>query len=59
MHCKVKETWYRSFLNFVENSVVHEQNLDTWEFGKGALSELQFRGVAVQQCCGQGKAKEV
>jgi hypothetical protein len=24
---------------FVGNTVVHEQNLDTWEFGKGALRE--------------------
>jgi hypothetical protein len=28
---------YRSFLNFLEKGVVHKQNLDTWEFGKGAL----------------------
>jgi hypothetical protein len=28
----------RSFLNFLENSVVHERNSDSWEFGKGALS---------------------
>jgi hypothetical protein len=42
----------RSFPNCVENTVVHEQNLDTWEFGKGALSKLRFCGVAVQQCCG-------
>jgi hypothetical protein len=59
MHFKVKETWYRSFLNLLEKPVVHEGDLDTWEFGKGTLSELQFRGVAVQQSCGQEKAKEV
>jgi hypothetical protein len=30
---------WQSFRNFVEKAVVvHEQNLDTWEFGKGALS---------------------
>ncbi len=29
---------YRSFLDFFEKAVVHEQNLDTREFGKGALS---------------------
>ena len=27
-----------SLLNFVEKAVVHEQDLDVWEFGKGALS---------------------
>jgi hypothetical protein len=37
----------RSFLNFLENSVVHEGNVDTWEFGRGALSELRFCGVTV------------
>jgi hypothetical protein len=26
------------FSTFVENTVVHERNLDTWEFGKGDLS---------------------
>jgi hypothetical protein len=46
-YCQGNE--HRSFLNFLENSVVHEQNLDTWEFGKGALSELRFCGVAVLQ----------
>jgi len=30
-------------------TLVHEQNADTWEFGKGALSELRFCGVAVLQ----------
>jgi hypothetical protein len=28
----------RSSLYFVEKAVVYEQNLDGWEFGKGALS---------------------
>jgi len=36
-------------LNFVEKAVVHERNADAWEFGKGALSELRFCGVAVLQ----------
>jgi hypothetical protein len=35
---RFQENICRSFLNFVEKAVVHEQNLDTWEFGKGALS---------------------
>jgi hypothetical protein len=48
---------FPSFLNVVENTVVHEQNLDTWEFGKEALSELRFCGLAVLQWCGQGKAE--
>jgi hypothetical protein len=39
----------RRFLNFPEKGVVHEQNLDTWEFGKGALSEFRFCGVTVLQ----------
>ena len=30
--------FYRSFLSFVEKGVVHEQNADAWECGKGALS---------------------
>jgi hypothetical protein len=37
----------RSSLNFFEKGVGHEQDLDGWEFGKGALSELRFCGVAV------------
>jgi len=40
-----------SFLAFLGKAVVHEQNSDTWEFGKGALSELRFCGVAVLLCC--------
>jgi len=41
------------FPDFVErNTIVHERNSGTWEFGKGALSELRFCGVAV------GKGKE-
>jgi len=36
MHIDVLDN--RSFLNFPEQGVAHEQNLDTWEFGKGALS---------------------
>jgi len=34
----VNENLDWSFLNFLENSVVHERNVDAWEFGKGALS---------------------
>jgi len=37
----------RSFRTFLGKAVVHEQNADTWECGKGALSELRFCGVAV------------
>ena len=40
----------RIFLNFVEKAVVHEQHLDGWEFGKGALSAA-FHGAAVLQSC--------
>ena len=37
---------FRSFLNFLENSVVHEENLNSWEFGKGALSaNVYFFGI--------------
>jgi hypothetical protein len=41
-------------------AVVHEQNSDTWEFGKGALS-VKLYSVAVLQCCGVavGRGKEV
>ena len=46
----------RSFLNFVEKAVVHEQNLDTWKFGKGALSGKSW-GVAVLQSCGAAVEK--
>jgi hypothetical protein len=40
----------RSFLNFVENAVVHERNshLCTREFGKGALAAT-FQSAAVLQ----------
>ena len=55
----VKKRRDPEFPRFLGNIVVHERNLDTWEFEKGALSELRFCGVAVLQCCGQGKAKEV
>ena len=42
-----------SFLNFVENSVVHEQNLDTWKFGKGALNaNLYFFVLEGSFVCG-------
>ena len=36
MHIDVLDN--RSFLNFLEKGVAHEQNLDTWEFEKEALS---------------------
>jgi hypothetical protein len=41
-------------------AVVGEQNSDTWEFGKGALS-VKLYSVAVLQCCGVavGRGKEV
>ena len=51
------ETPDRSFLNFVENSVVHERNSDTWEFGKGALS-VKLYGVTVLRGAAVGKGKE-
>jgi len=35
------------FPDFLDHMVVHEQNSDTWEFGKGALSELRSCSVAV------------
>jgi hypothetical protein len=34
----VKKNNSPSFLNSIGNPVVHEQVLDGWEFGKGALS---------------------
>jgi hypothetical protein len=38
------------FPDFVEeNTIVHERNSDTWDFGKADLSELRFCGVAVLQ----------
>jgi len=37
------------FRDFLRNTVVHERNSDTWEFGKGALSELRLCGVAVKR----------
>jgi len=37
-------------------AVVHGQNSDTWEFGKGALSKVRFCGVAVRPR-GQVKVK--
>jgi len=48
---KINPNYVRSFLTFLGKAVVHEQNSDTWEFGKGALSELRFCGVAVLLCC--------
>ena len=45
----------RSFLNLVEKAVAHEGDSDTWEFGKAALSELRFCGLAVKR----GKRLEV
>jgi hypothetical protein len=36
-----------SFRTFLVKVVVHEKNSTTWEFGKGALSELQCCGVAI------------
>jgi hypothetical protein len=48
----------RKFPELVENSVVHERNSDSWEFGKGALSKLRFCGVAVLQS-ERGKRFEV
>jgi hypothetical protein len=49
----------RSFLNFVENAVVHERNshLCTREFGKGALAAT-FQSAAVLQS-ERGKRLEV
>jgi len=44
---------YRSFLTFLGKAVVHGQNSDIWEFGKGALSELRCCSAAV------GKGKNV
>ena len=46
------------FPDFWGNTVVHERNSDPWEFGKGALSELRFCGVAVLQS-ERGKRLEV
>jgi len=42
---------YESFLTFLENSLVYEQNLDTWKFGKGALSgeERPFGGLRTEE----------
>jgi hypothetical protein len=37
------------FPEFLDMPVVNGQNYDIWEFGKGALSELGFCGVAVLQ----------
>jgi hypothetical protein len=34
----LQEKTVGSFLTFLGKAVVHEQNSDTWEFGKGALS---------------------
>jgi len=34
------------FPDFLENTLVHERNSDTWEFGKGALSaNVYFFGM--------------
>jgi len=56
----VKGKRLRSFLTFLGKAVVHEQNSDTWEFGKGAPS-VKLYSVAVLQCCGvaAGRGKEV
>jgi len=37
------------FPDFLGKAVVHGQNLDISEFGKGALSELRLCGVAVKR----------
>jgi hypothetical protein len=41
----MKKWW--SFRTFLGKAVLNGQNSDIWEFGKGALSELRFCGVAV------------
>ncbi len=38
---------FPEFPDFLVKVLVHGQNLDICEFGKGALSELRFCGVAV------------
>ena len=54
----VKDSSDRSFRSLVEKAVVHEQDLDGWEFGKRALSGNSY-SAAVLQSYAQGKAKEV
>jgi len=44
-----KISW--SFLTFLEKAVVHDKNPGTYKFGKRALTELRFCGVAVLGCC--------
>jgi hypothetical protein len=46
---RVKGTVPRSFLIFLGKMIVNGQHSDIWKFGKGALSELRFCGVAAIQ----------